>query len=73
MISQSTRSMQKGKNPTTTKRVSWIWHETNLMVSNGALGNAEYAFFAIAPRSTLARSGSTWKVLSMGQIELFDI
>ena len=25
----------------------------------GALGNAEYPFIAIAPRSTLARSGST--------------
>ena len=27
----------------------------------GALGNAEYPFIAIAPRSSLARSGSTWK------------
>ena len=26
----------------------------------GALGNAEHPFIAIAPRSTLARSGSTW-------------
>ena len=25
-----------------------------------ALGNAEYPFIAIAPRSTLAQSGSTW-------------
>ena len=25
-----------------------------------ALGNVEYPFIAIAPRSTLARSGSTW-------------
>ena len=26
----------------------------------GALGNVEYPFIAIAPRSTLARRGSTW-------------
>ena len=26
----------------------------------GALGNVEYPFIAIAPRSTLARSGSIW-------------
>ena len=35
----------------------------NLMVCSsnaGALGNAEYPFIAIAPRSTLARCGSTW-------------
>ena len=32
-----------------------------------ALGNAEYPFIAIAPWSTVARSG---RVLSMGQIEL---
>ena len=28
--------------------------------SAGALGNMEHLFIAIAPRSTLARSGSTW-------------
>ena len=27
----------------------------------GALGNAEYPFIAIAHRSTLIQSGSTWK------------
>ena len=27
----------------------------------GALGNLEYPFIAIAPRSTLTRSDSTWK------------
>ena len=27
--------------------------------TGGALGNAEYLFIDIAPRSTLARSGST--------------
>ena len=26
----------------------------------GVLGNSEYHFIAIAPKSTLARSGSTW-------------
>ena len=33
-------------------------------------GIAEYSFFATAPRSTLAWSGG---VLSMDQIEIFDI
>ena len=45
------------------QQVSWIWHETIWWwrSSNaGALGNAEYPFVAIAPRSTLARRGSTW-------------
>ena len=44
-------------------RVSWIWHYTIWWWGSsnaGALGNAEYPFIAIAPRSTLARSGSTW-------------
>ena len=45
------------------QRVSWIWH---YMIwwwgfsNTGALGNVEYLFIAIAPRSTLAWSGSTW-------------
>ena len=39
----------------------------------GALGNAEYAFIAIAPWSTLSRVVAPDRVLSMGQIELFDI
>ena len=41
----------------------------NLMVrfwSAGALANTEYTFIAIAPRSTLARSGSIWLGQSMG-------
>ena len=33
----------------------WWWSSRNA----GALGNAEYLFIAIAPRSTLAQSGST--------------
>ena len=35
----------------------------NLIVCSrnaGALGNVDYVFIAIAPRSTLAQSGSTW-------------
>ena len=41
-------------------RVSWIWHYWWLPSNAGALGNAENPFIAIAPRSTLARSGSIW-------------
>ena len=44
-------------------RVSYIWHLTiwRWCSSNaGALGNAEYPFIAIASRSTMTRSGSTW-------------
>ena len=43
--------------------VSWVWHKTVWWwgPSNaGALGNKEHPFIAIAPRSTLARRGSTW-------------
>ena len=32
----------------------------NNLIVRFLLGNAEYHFIAIAPRSTLARSGSTW-------------
>ena len=49
--------------------VSWIWHETIWWYGSnnaGALGNAEYSFIAIDPWSTLARSGSTWKVRMYG-------
>ena len=28
--------------------------------NTGALGNAEYAFIAIIPKSTLVQSGNTW-------------
>ena len=34
----------------------WWWGSSNAR----ALRNAEYPFIAIAPRYTLARSGSTW-------------
>ena len=33
---------------------------SEVLVKIGALGNAEYLFIAIAPRSTVARIGSTW-------------
>ena len=42
---------------------SCIWRKTIWWLGStnaGAFGKAEYLFFAIAPRSTLARSGSTW-------------
>ena len=41
----------------------------------GALGNAEYPFIAIAPRSTLAQSGSTWynPLYGLNRTELFEI
>ena len=43
-------------------RFQWYW------------SSGEYSFIAIAPRSTLAPSGSALdRVLSMGQIEPFDI
>ena len=35
-------------------------YDTKQSDGTGALGNAEYPFIAVAPRSTLARSGSTW-------------
>ena len=44
------------------QQVSWIWFETIWWwgFSNaGALGNVEYAFITIAPKFTLAWSGST--------------
>ena len=45
------------------QRVSWIWHETIWWWGSSNtedLGNAEYSFIVIAPRSTLAWSGNTW-------------
>ena len=45
------------------QRVSWIWHQTIwwwVFSNSGVLGDAEYPFIAITPRSTLAQSGSTW-------------
>ena len=47
-------------------RVSWIRHQAIwwwCSSNDGVLGNAEYPFTAIIPRSTLARSGRTWKGL----------
>ena len=58
-----TASLQRAKTPPTTTNVLDIWHSTIWWwgFSNpGTLGNAEYLFIAIAPRSTVARSGSTW-------------
>ena len=55
-----TASLQRGKTPPNecpgydTKQ-----SDGEVPVNAGALGNAEYPFIAIAPRSTLARSGST--------------
>ena len=37
------------------------------------LRNAEYHFIAISPKSTLAGVVATDRVLTIGQIELFDI
>ena len=45
------------------QQVSWIWHQAIWWWGSnnaGPLGNAEDPFIAIAPRSTLAQSGSTW-------------
>ena len=56
----STASLHRGRLP---QRVFWIWHETNWRWGSsnaGTLKNAEYPFIAIAPRSTLTWSGSTW-------------
>ena len=47
-----------------TQRVSCIWHETIWWWGSsnaGSLGSAEYPFITIAPRWTLAQSGSTWE------------
>ena len=45
------------------QRVSSIWNKTIWWRGSsnaGALGNAEYPFIDITPRSTLARNGCTW-------------
>ena len=43
------------------QQVSCIWHKTIWWRgSSNALGNVEYLFVVIAPRSTLARCGNTW-------------
>ena len=47
-----TPPLQRGKTPPVS-----VLHMT---LSNLKLGNAEYPFIAIAPRSTLARNSSTW-------------
>ena len=52
--------LKRGKTPPT-KKVFWVWYETNSDVeaSFGALRNVEYAFIAITPRSTLSQISST--------------
>ena len=47
----------------------WVWWWDSIP---GALGNVELPFIAITPGATLIRSGSTWSVTSMGQIEPVD-
>ena len=44
------------------QRMSRVWHKTIWWwgSSLNSLANVEYPFIAIAPRSTLARSGNTW-------------
>ena len=53
----------RGVRPLPSQWVSWIWCKTIWWSGSskaGALGNAEYHFIAIAPRSTLSWNGSTW-------------
>ena len=45
----------------------------NYVNYTGALGNVKYLFIAIIPMFTLARVVAPDRVLSMGQIQLFDI
>ena len=47
------------------QRVAWIWHSTIWWwgSSLGALGNVEYSFIAITPRSTLTWSSTSWSYL----------
>ena len=57
------RGVKKTKKKNKKTRVSWIWHKAIWWWGSsnaGALGNTEYPFIAVAPRSTLARLGSTW-------------
>ena len=59
-VEYTDRTSAEGQKP---QRVPCLWHETIWWWGSsnvGALGNAEYPFIAIAPRSTLARSDSTW-------------
>ena len=51
-----------------------FWNYILFMTLNSLrdLGNVMYPYIAIASKSILTRSGCTW-VLSMNQIELFDI
>ena len=53
--------------PDMTKKI-WWWGFSNA----GALGNAEYLFIAITPKSW-AGVVAPDRVLSMSQIEVFDI
>ena len=61
------RHIRKEKEPSRQKKESrsfsavTVGLKTPISFSDaGALRNAEHPFIAIAPRSTLARSGSTW-------------
>ena len=47
----------------------WWWSSSN----PGALGNAEYPFIAITPKSILARVVATDRVLSVDQKQLFHV
>ena len=51
------------------RRVSWLWHKKFWWWGSsnaGALGNAEYPFIAIPPRSTLTGMVAPDRALSMG-------
>ena len=52
---------------TTGTSMIWWWGSNNA----GVMGNAEYPFTVIAPRSTLVVAPD--RFLSMSQIEVFDI
>ena len=58
---QSMRYCYQGVRPSP-QRVSWIWHWTIWCWGSSfeALGNVEYYFTAITPRSTLTRSASAY-------------
>ena len=55
-----TSSLQRSKPPlpmSVLHETIWCWGARD----TGSLGNAEYLFFVISSRSTVARSGSTWQ------------
>ena len=67
--------LQRGKIPRPNKCPGYDTEQSDgeASVILELLGNVEYFFIPIAPRSTLAQSGSTWLILSMAKIEQFDI